>query len=110
MSPIPFLDVCGKFFRRSFLRTIQLDRRIRAGTRGGPLCRGGVVEGMVGAEKKHMPAADRASPDGTHRAMKSGKGDPVWATGLKQLYDQVVDEPIPDSFKDLLSKLDDASK
>lgn len=34
---------------------------------------------------------------------------PEWANGLKQLYDSVVDEPLPDSFKDLLSKLDDES-
>ena len=32
--------------------------------------------------------------------------DPEWANGLKQLYDSVVDEPLPDSFRDLLSKLD----
>lgn len=32
---------------------------------------------------------------------------PEWASGLRRLYDSVVDEPIPDSFKDLLSKLDD---
>lgn len=31
---------------------------------------------------------------------------PEWATGLKQLYDSVVDEPLPDAFKDLLAKLD----
>ena len=35
--------------------------------------------------------------------------DPQWADGLKQLYDSVVDEPLPDSFKDLLSKLDGES-
>lgn len=33
-------------------------------------------------------------------------GDPGWANGLRQLYDSVVDEPLPDTFKDLLSKLD----
>ena len=35
--------------------------------------------------------------------------DPDWSSGLKRLYDSVVDEPLPDSFKDLLSKLDDDS-
>ncbi len=34
-------------------------------------------------------------------------GQPDWANGLRQLYDEVVEEPLPDSFKDLLSKLDD---
>ncbi|MDY7097927.1 MAG: NepR family anti-sigma factor [Pseudomonadota bacterium] len=33
--------------------------------------------------------------------------NPDWADGLRQLYDSVVDEPLPDSFKDLLAKLDD---
>lgn len=45
----------------------------------------------------------------------SGKGNaapkqpgqkPDWSNGLRQLYDSVLDEPLPDSFKDLLSKLD----
>lgn len=31
---------------------------------------------------------------------------PGWANGLRQLYDSVVEEELPDSFKDLLSKLD----
>lgn len=33
-------------------------------------------------------------------------GEPGWAKGLRKLYDSVVDEPLPDSFKDLLKKLD----
>lgn len=35
---------------------------------------------------------------------------PEWADGLRQLYDSVVNEPLPDSFADLLSKLDEDSK
>ena len=35
------------------------------------------------------------------------KGQPEWAGGLRQLYNSVVEEPLPDSFKDLLAKLDD---
>ena len=35
---------------------------------------------------------------------------PEWANGLRQLYDSVVEEPLPDSFKDLLSKLDSPAK
>ncbi len=38
---------------------------------------------------------------------KADRDKPEWANGLRQLYDSVVDEPLPDSFKDLLSKLDD---
>ncbi|WP_435418589.1 NepR family anti-sigma factor [Parerythrobacter aurantius] len=43
-------------------------------------------------------------PDGSVAGTKAAK--PEWANGLRQLYDSVVDEPLPDSFKDLLSKLD----
>ena len=43
-----------------------------------------------------------------------GKGKPVeepeWANGLKQLYDSVVDEPLPDSFRDLLAKLEGSAQ
>jgi hypothetical protein len=35
-----------------------------------------------------------------------GARAPEWADGLKQLYDSVVEEDLPDSFKDLLSRLD----
>ena len=31
---------------------------------------------------------------------------PEWANGLRQLYDSVVEEPLPDQFEDLLAKLD----
>lgn len=36
-----------------------------------------------------------------------GSDTPAWAQGLKQLYDSVLDEPLPDSFKDLLDAFDD---
>lgn len=35
---------------------------------------------------------------------------PEWVDGLKQLYDSVVNEPLPDSFADLISKLDETDK
>lgn len=31
---------------------------------------------------------------------------PEWADGLKQLYDSVVEEDLPDAFKDLLDRLE----
>ena len=43
------------------------------------------------------------------RKKTTGRG-PECATGLKQLYDSVIEEPIPDAFKDLLSKLDDGKR
>ena len=52
------------------------------------------------SSKKHEP--------GTGDGAKSGKAkDPEWANGLKQLYDSVVNEPLPDSFKSLLDQFDD---
>lgn len=32
-----------------------------------------------------------------------------WSDGLKRMYDKVVEEPLPDSLKDLLARLDDKS-
>lgn len=34
---------------------------------------------------------------------------PVWAEGLKRMYDDVVEEKLPDDFLALLKKLDDDS-
>lgn len=33
-------------------------------------------------------------------------GEPGWAKGLRKLYNSVLDEPLPDSFDELLKKLD----
>lgn len=42
---------------------------------------------------------------------RTGSGrKPEWAKGLRQLYDSVVDEPLPDSFADLIAKLDSGPK
>ncbi len=61
--------------------------------------RGGAdSSGMVGGDRKTKPVKGKA-----HSKPRRG---PEWASGLKQLYDSVVEEPIPDAFKDLLSKLD----
>ena len=54
---------------------------------------------MAGADRKKRPVK------GANIKPKHG---PEWASGLKQLYDSVVDEPLPDAFKDLLSRLDDS--
>lgn len=57
------------------------------------------------SEKKQDVGGRRAEA-----APKDRREQPEWANGLKKLYDSVVDEPLPDSFKDLLSRLDDAKK
>lgn len=48
---------------------------------------------------------DVKNNDEPQRQGKSPKR-PEWAAGLRQLYDSVVEEPLPDSFKDLISKFD----
>ena len=57
---------------------------------------------MAGAEKKKKPVKAMTNTRQTR--------GPEWASGLKQLYDSVVDEPLPDAFKDLLSRLDDSAR
>lgn len=56
-----------------------------------------------------MAGADRTTEPVKGKNTKPKRG-PEWASGLKQLYDSVVDEPIPDAFKDLLSRLDDGKR
>lgn len=60
--------------------------------------------GSKGGGRKR-PASGKDNPGkGAPSAAK-----PDWAHGLRQLYDSVVDEPLPDNFKDLLAKLDKKS-
>ena len=44
------------------------------------------------------------------RAGDDPMSKPQWADSLRNLYESVVDEPIPDSFKDLLAQLDEPKK
>ena len=51
----------------------------------------------------------RRTADGSLAGSSGARGkekNPDWANGLRQLYDSVVEEPLPDSFQDLLAKLD----
>ncbi|WP_022675672.1 MULTISPECIES: NepR family anti-sigma factor [unclassified Novosphingobium] len=43
---------------------------------------------------------------GTRRRTSARANSPEWADGLRKLYDSVVEEPLPDSFAQLLDKLD----
>ena len=56
-------------------------------------------------------ATDKNDHDEPKRESKSSgdKSQPDWSNGLRELYDSVVDEPLPDSFKDLLEQLDETS-
>ncbi len=56
------------------------------------------------------PPRNSGASDIPRQMQASGGPDaekPDWADGLRQLYDSVVDEPLPDTFKDLLEKLGD---
>ena len=55
-----------------------------------------------------MTAEDHKKSGG-NKSAANGKESPDWANGLRDLYDSVVDEPLPDSFKDLLAKLDEGA-
>lgn len=52
-------------------------------------------------DKNGKKMARGSSPKNSNKAASPG-----WASGLRQLYNSVLDEPLPDNFKDLLSKLD----
>jgi len=60
-------------------------------------------ERMAGADNSKF-----TTPGGSKQMDKKGGSD--WTSGLKRLYDNVVEEPIPDAFKDLLAKLDDGKR
>ncbi len=50
----------------------------------------------------HKNAGTRPDMRGTE-----ARNAPEWADGLKQLYDAVVEEKLPDQFLDLLAQLDE---
>lgn len=59
---------------------------------------------MAGAETKKN--VNSQSPGGQTVQHDGQQDGPDWASGLKQLYNSVVDEPLPDSFTNLLAQLD----
>lgn len=59
---------------------------------------------MLGGSKRAMSSnSDQSSAKGKTRASRA---KPVWAEGLRRMYDEVVDENLPDDFLNLLKKLD----
>lgn len=53
------------------------------------------------------PSDGKRGADGGDNAGRRAAGkSPDWANGLRRLYDSVVEEPLPDQFRDLLSQLD----
>ena len=45
---------------------------------------------------------------GYARSQRGRQASPDWASGLRRLYDSVVEEPLPESFSKLLDQLDGA--
>ena len=56
----------------------------------------------------HFMAGGKKDKKGSSPKPGAAPRDPEWTAGLKRLYDSVVEEPLPDSFVDLLKKLDAA--
>lgn len=57
----------------------------------------------------HGETKGGATPSSAKDAKLKGEkpvNKPDWANGLKQFYDSVVDEPLPDDLASLLAKLD----
>ena len=55
-----------------------------------------------------MPKDKPMKNIGHEGRMRGRQPSPDWASGLRRLYDSVVEEPLPDSFSKLLDKLDNA--
>jgi hypothetical protein len=53
-----------------------------------------------------MSTDDGMKNIGQNRPVRGKQKNPDWASGLRRLYDSVVEEPLPDSFAQLLDKLD----
>lgn len=58
------------------------------------------------SSKMSSPEKEKKVDKPSQKSEGGKEGDPEWTTGLKRLYDSVLDEPLPDKFNDLLAKLD----
>lgn len=76
-------------------------RRIGSAAHIALLGRGNQTRMEADEEKSGTKMARGSSRNSSRKAASPG-----WASGLKQLYNSVLDEPLPDSFKDLITKLD----
>ena len=61
---------------------------------------------MANDDKAEATLPPPVSPQPDGEALPTKANPPAWAKGLRDLYDSVVEEPLPDSFLDLLSQLD----
>ncbi len=61
---------------------------------------------MGEGKSKRMAKDKRKSPVVKQGQDTGAPNAPEWAAGLRRLYDAVVEEPLPDSFSQLLEQLD----
>lgn len=64
------------------------------------------------SERKASPAGEKPAKTPARKepgSVSKKVEKPDWANGLKQFYDSVVDEPLPDELAYLLAKLDDGA-
>lgn len=55
---------------------------------------------------KARPHDNKMTPGQQTSSSRQRASQPEWANGLRRLYNSVVEEPLPDSFADLIAKLD----
>jgi len=73
--------------------------------------RGHLEEGRHAiAMSQDQPTGKAARPMSPASSREGRRPKPEWAEGLRHLYDSVLNEPLPDSFADLISKLDESGK
>lgn len=66
------------------------------------LDRQGIAEVLMSSKK---PIDAPGQPQRRNGAGQDSE-NPEWTKGLRQLYNSIVEEPLPDNFKDLLAQLD----
>jgi hypothetical protein len=64
-----------------------------------------MVDKLEKKSAKGRRASKTMSPGQSTKSHQRGQ-QPEWAKGLRRLYNSVVEEPLPDSFADLIAKLD----
>jgi hypothetical protein len=65
-----------------------------------------MVEKLEKKAAKGRRASKNMSPGQQSTKSYQRGQQPEWAKGLRRLYNSVVEEPLPDSFADLIAKLD----
>jgi hypothetical protein len=65
-----------------------------------------MVENRDKKAAQARPHDKKMTPGQQASSSRQRSQQPEWANGLRRLYNSVVEEPLPDSFADLIAKLD----